>query len=816
MVKGKKTGTAKLGRRVLCVRAIALLTLSLLALATIASATAQAGTYLFNPTLSLTGDCSTTTYDPVADPGCPGGEHPPSPFAFHGAVALDPYGNRYVASWGSQEGEGSRIDVFDSSGSFITELANVSHVKAIAVDTEGVLYVHERTEGLGFNRFSRFVPTVYQPQSGTIAYGASTTVVDFENHINVGTGCVGGNGNGDLAIDPATNRLYFNCWDRVAEYGSAEEGNPLLDETIAAPLVQGGETRLYWGGGLAIDSAHQKIYAAGFPNGSSSTRVVEVWDLQAPHELLATYDGSNTPGKKFFSAQNVRVAVDEESGEFFVSDLQAAKLRIYEFAPDGSLVNTITEKLLLNGFYHNIAIDNGAQSPTHGDLFVPTGNGAGNHSAVFEPETTRYTLAVTVAGAGSVSADSGSISGCTSAGGAACQGEYKSGSTVILTANPGAGSTFAGWSGACSGAAPTCEVTMSEAGSVTVTFEEGGGSDHTLTLEVEGPGELAAPEDVLCPSVACEASYEDGASVTLSAIADEGAHLVELVGCDSEPAADECQLQMDEDRTVKATFAADVPSLPLTVSVEGSGTVGADRGLISCNPFCEDDYPEGTEVTLTASPGAGALFMAWRHCDKGGVNGRQCTVAIDEAKQVSAIFQAAHSLTLSKAEGSGPGRVQSSPGGLACLYACESATASFAEGAKVTLKATPAKHFHLASWGGDCAGAGSCEVTMGEEHAVTASFAEDEKLTLSITKTGGGEALIRSKPAGLLCGYACGSQSASFYAGENVEVEVTLGRGTTKLTWTAGAGTCAGSTEAPVSTCTVPISAARELAAELD
>src|SRR5213078_5118732 len=123
---------------------------------------------------------------------------------------------------------------------------------------------------------------------------------------------------------------------------------------------------------------------------------------------------------------------------------------------------------------------------------------------------------------------------------------------------------------------------------------------------------------MLCPSLFCSQPYVEGETMIAGAIPDEGAHLVEFIGCDSEPGENECQVQMYADRTVKALFAEDeaAPAFPLTVALEGtgSGTVASDSGLISCSPFCEDEYEAGTKVTLTASPSPGSLFMAWKHC----------------------------------------------------------------------------------------------------------------------------------------------------------------------------------------------------------
>jgi len=51
-----------------------------------------------------------------------------------------------------------------------------------------------------------------------------------------------------------------------------------------------------------------------------------------------------------------------------------------------------------------------------------------------------------------------------------CQATFAEGTQVTLLATPNSGSFFSGWSGACSGTAPTCVVTMTQASNVTATF----------------------------------------------------------------------------------------------------------------------------------------------------------------------------------------------------------------------------------------------------------------------------------------------------------------------------------------------------------
>ena len=76
-----------------------------------------------------------------------------------------------------------------------------------------------------------------------------------------------------------------------------------------------------------------------------------------------------------------------------------------------------------------------------------------------------------------------------------------------------------------------------------------------------------------------------------------------------------------------------------------------------------------------------------------------------------------HTLTVSRA-GSTSGSVTSNPAGIDCGSTC-SHTYDF--GASVTLTAARPKGFTL-RWSGDCLGSGSCTVSMGADHSVTANF----------------------------------------------------------------------------------------------
>ncbi|HEY0796835.1 MAG TPA: hypothetical protein VGD64_13770, partial [Acidisarcina sp.] len=64
---------------------------------------------------------------------------------------------------------------------------------------------------------------------------------------------------------------------------------------------------------------------------------------------------------------------------------------------------------------------------------------------------------------------------------------YNSGTPVTLSATAATGSTFAGWSGACTGTA-SCQVTMSAAKSVTATFTANGQGAPSIAATIINRG----------------------------------------------------------------------------------------------------------------------------------------------------------------------------------------------------------------------------------------------------------------------------------------------------------------------------------------
>jgi plastocyanin len=107
------------------------------------------------------------------------------------------------------------------------------------------------------------------------------------------------------------------------------------------------------------------------------------------------------------------------------------------------------------------------------------------------PGTFGLTISRSGTGSGTVTSTPAGIS-C----GSTCNASYTDGTSVTLTANPATGSTFSGWSGACSGTG-SCTVTMSADQIVIADFAGSGtgggttgGSQTTYTVNVTSAGDF--------------------------------------------------------------------------------------------------------------------------------------------------------------------------------------------------------------------------------------------------------------------------------------------------------------------------------------
>jgi Divergent InlB B-repeat domain/Lamin Tail Domain len=243
------------------------------------------------------------------------------------------------------------------------------------------------------------------------------------------------------------------------------------------------------------------------------------------------------------------------------------------------------------------------------------------------------------------------------------------------------------------------------------------GTLHALTVSVNGTGMgTVTGSGINCPGT-CSHNYDNGTSVTLGATPANNSSFAGWSGACSGTGV--CNLTMNSDQSVTASFTQNAPhNLTVTKSGSGSGTVTSSPPGINCGSTCSEPLPDGTQVTLSASPNPGSTFAGW---SGGGCSGTStCTVTMSSAQTVTATFVNHLALTVRKA-GAGSGTVTSGPAGINCGPAC---SASYDGGTAIRLTATPAAGETFSGWsGGGCSGTSSCTVTMNSPQTVTATFA---------------------------------------------------------------------------------------------
>ncbi|TAK62314.1 hypothetical protein [Methylobacter sp.] len=163
-------------------------------------------------------------------------------------------------------------------------------------------------------------------------------------------------------------------------------------------------------------------------------------------------------------------------------------------------------------------------------------------------------LTVTTVGSGKVeSADK--IISC----GGKCTSPYALNTVVTLTAQAASNNTFTGWTGACTGATLTCNITVNDAMNVTATFKAAasggsGGGGATTTLSVKSSGGKGVvtsnPAGINCGNI-CSTNLS-GKTFTLTATPEPGFFFVNWSGACT---GSTCTVAGNNSMSVQANFS---------------------------------------------------------------------------------------------------------------------------------------------------------------------------------------------------------------------------------------------------------------------
>lgn len=437
-----------------------------------------------------------------------------------------------------------------------------------------------------------------------------------------------------------------------------------------------------------------------------------------------------------------------------------------------------------------------------------------------------HQLTITTAGGGngSVASTPAGIACMRAAGtqSGSCALPLPEGATVTLTATAAVGHAFTGWTGGgCTGTAP-CQVTMTEARTITATFIE----PPPLTVVMAGTGSgmvISAPVGIACgsvngaPSGACSAPFPAGASVTLTAQGTAGSAFVGWTGAGCSGTGP-CQVQVTQARTVTATFM-----LPVTLMVQtagdGNGIITSSPAGISCarsegaqSGLCSAEMTAGSVVTLTANPAEDHALTGWSAVTCVGTG--PCQVQMNGPLTVTGTFARQLVPLRVTLSGDGSGTVTSTPDGLSCglLEGVQTGTCEWmvARGTAVMLAAQTSPGFGFSGWAGaGCAGTGTCTLSVQGPVEIAAGFLE-LLAPLTVVTTGQGNGTVTSTPAGISCTRTNSSQSGTCQTSvrlfERVALAAQPAAGHTFAGWSGGG--CSGD-----GTCEVTVSAATTVTA---
>ena len=260
--------------------------------------------------------------------------------------------------------------------------------------------------------------------------------------------------------------------------------------------------------------------------------------------------------------------------------------------------------------------------------------------AISEPEQFVLSVRKVGGGRGAVRADGGLNCGTV------CSATYPARTIVILQAVPAPGFTFRGWSGGCSGAGSTCQVTVAAATSATARFEPRRAFDpYSLVVGPHGGGAVAtwewglsgAPID--CGRI-CADQFRRNSFVRLVAVPKYGFRFAGWRGaCAGQGSW--CRLQLSAARVTTPRFLPKPVTLTVTKSGEGKVATwewGLDDRPVDCGNACSRRFQEGAGVRLTAVAAPGFELAGWSGACAG--QGAWCSLVMGGPRETHATFVA--------------------------------------------------------------------------------------------------------------------------------------------------------------------------------
>ncbi|HEX5374997.1 MAG TPA: hypothetical protein VFW48_02460, partial [Solirubrobacterales bacterium] len=342
---------------------------------------------------------------------------------------------------------------------------------------------------------------------------------------------------------------------------------------------------------------------------------------------------------------------------------------------------------------------------------------------------------------------------------------------------------------------------LAVAGFLLVPASQAAAVDFPLVITTDGSGTGEVECEVEAGPEPCEAEYEEGTELSLVAEPDPGSEFVEFYG-DCGPT--ECELTMDEEHSVTATFEAEEEFFPLTIETAGggSGTVECEVDSEPAEP-CEEEYLAGTELSLVAEADPGSEFIEWI----GDCGPESCELTMDEGHEAIALFELEPEEFALEIDfdGTGSGEVECE-----AQEGPEECQETYLEGTELVLIPVPDLNSDFVEFSGDC-GPEECELVMDQDREVTATFdlKEGAEVSLEINEAGTGAGTVECEVEGgepEIC-------DPEYPVGTELSLVATPESGSEFVGFSGGTGSAAGCSTSP---CTFTINANSSVTATFD
>jgi peptidoglycan/xylan/chitin deacetylase (PgdA/CDA1 family) len=354
--------------------------------------------------------------------------------------------------------------------------------------------------------------------------------------------------------------------------------------------------------------------------------------------------------------------------------------------------------------------------------------------------------AITITGSKSVSAtfvlsrpnltvrQTGTGSGTLTASGLSCTdnictGTYNYNDTVHISLAADIRSTFEGWTGCDSTTDNVCTILINGDRDVTATLH----LEYSLVVALEGSGKgkiASLPSGIDCEESSCSNTFVVGTPVQLTTWPYDGSVFAFWSGgCTG--TTETCDLTMTDDTKVAAhlvPYGTKKYNLKVKKAKKnkGDGTVTSTDRNITCGDTCSYKYYKDSVITLSAEANEGSTFIGWKSEFATCISTDPCTITIDKAKTVQAVFVGDYTLKVTcQNKKGGTGLVSSTPSGISCsTISSTGCAATYPYTEYVALSASPDAGSTFLGWSPAnlCPGTGDCSVQMDKKRNITAVF----------------------------------------------------------------------------------------------